>query len=59
MLKICAAKCVDRTYREADLSKGEAVCLDRCSAKFFEAHQSVSDQLQREGAARGFGGGGM
>ncbi|KAK4116709.1 hypothetical protein N656DRAFT_724341 [Canariomyces notabilis] len=57
MLKICSAKCLDRTYREADLSKGEAVCLDRCSAKFFDAHQSVSEQLQREGAARGFGGG--
>jgi import inner membrane translocase subunit TIM10 len=55
MLKICSAKCVDRTYREADLSKGEAVCLDRCSAKFFEAHQTISEQLQKEGAARGFG----
>ncbi|KAH6853350.1 Tim10/DDP family zinc finger-domain-containing protein [Chaetomium sp. MPI-CAGE-AT-0009] len=57
MLKVCTSKCVDKTYREADLSKGEAVCLDRCSAKFFEAHTTISEQLQKEGAARGFGGG--
>ncbi|KAK4100708.1 hypothetical protein N658DRAFT_497149 [Parathielavia hyrcaniae] len=57
MVKVCTAKCVDRSYREADLSKGEAVCLDRCSAKFFEAHQTISEQLQKEGAARGLGGG--
>lgn len=55
MLKVCSAKCVDKSYREAELSKGEAVCLDRCSAKFFEAHTTISEQLQKEGAARGFG----
>jgi import inner membrane translocase subunit TIM10 len=55
MLKVCTSKCVDKSYREADLSKGEAVCLDRCSAKFFEAHTTISEQLQKEGAARGFG----
>jgi len=57
MIKVCSAKCLDKTYREGELSKGEAVCLDRCAAKFFEAHQIISDQLQKEGAARGFGGG--
>ncbi|KAL2136525.1 hypothetical protein VTI74DRAFT_3350 [Chaetomium olivicolor] len=57
MIKVCTAKCIDRSYREGELAKGEAVCLDRCSAKFFEAHQTISEQLQREGAARGFGGG--
>lgn len=55
MLKVCSAKCIDKTYREGELSKGEAVCLDRCSAKFFEAHTAISEQLQKEGAARGFG----
>ncbi|KAK4041562.1 Tim10/DDP family zinc finger-domain-containing protein [Parachaetomium inaequale] len=57
MLKVCTAKCVDKSYREGELAKGEAVCLDRCAAKFFEAHTTISEQLQKEGAARGFGGG--
>jgi import inner membrane translocase subunit TIM10 len=55
MMKLCTAKCIDKTYREGELSKGESVCLDRCAAKFFEAHQHISEQLQKEGAARGFG----
>lgn len=57
MIKVCTAKCIDKSYREGELNKGESVCLDRCSAKFFEAHQTISEQLQKEGAARGgFGG---
>jgi len=48
MVKMCSQKCIDKTYREGELSKGEAVCLDRCSAKFFEAHQKISDQLQKQ-----------
>ncbi|KAK5657044.1 hypothetical protein OQA88_3570 [Cercophora sp. LCS_1] len=60
MVKICSLKCIDKTYREGELSKGEAVCLDRCSAKFFEAHSKISDQLQQQTAAQGGGGfGGM
>ncbi|KAK3693515.1 mitochondrial import inner membrane translocase subunit tim-10 [Podospora appendiculata] len=55
MVKICTAKCLDVTYREGELSKGEGVCLDRCAAKFFEAHQKISDQLQKETQARGGG----
>ncbi|KAK1752536.1 mitochondrial import inner membrane translocase subunit tim-10 [Echria macrotheca] len=59
MTKICSQKCIDATYREGDLAKGEAVCLDRCSAKFFEAHQKISDQLQSQSQAMaGAGGGG-
>jgi len=58
MVKICSSKCIDKTYREGDLSKGEAVCLDRCTAKFFEAHQKISDQLQSMQQQGGGGGGG-
>ncbi|KAK4672280.1 protein transporter tim10 [Podospora pseudopauciseta] len=53
MAKICSQKCLDSTYREGELSKGEASCLDRCSAKFFEAHTTISEQLQKEQAAKG------
>ncbi|KAK4220063.1 Tim10/DDP family zinc finger-domain-containing protein [Rhypophila decipiens] len=56
MVKICTLKCIDKTYREGELSKGESVCLDRCAAKFFEAHTSISEQLQKETANRGGGG---
>lgn len=58
MIKICSTKCLDKTYREGELSKGEAVCLDRCSAKFFEAHQKISDQLQQQQQQQQQGGGG-
>ncbi|KAK3938931.1 mitochondrial import inner membrane translocase subunit tim-10 [Diplogelasinospora grovesii] len=58
MVKICTLKCIDKTYREGELAKGEAVCLDRCAAKFFEAHQKISDQLQKETQAQQAGRGG-
>ncbi|KAK3382481.1 mitochondrial import inner membrane translocase subunit tim-10 [Lasiosphaeria ovina] len=62
MTRVCSAKCVDKTYRESDLAKGEAVCLDRCSAKFFDVHAKIFDQIQKEttermAAAGGSGGG--
>jgi len=59
MVKICSLKCIDKTYREGELSKGEAVCLDRCSAKFFEAHQKISDQLQSQQTQAQAGAGGF
>ncbi|KAK5057526.1 protein transporter tim10 [Exophiala bonariae] len=59
----CLSKCVPADYREADLSKGESVCLDRCVAKFFEVNMKVSEKMQSAaqagGAAGGGGGGGM
>ncbi|KAH8883663.1 mitochondrial import inner membrane translocase subunit tim-10 [Thozetella sp. PMI_491] len=53
MTSICTKKCIPRDYREGELNKGESVCLDRCSAKFFEAQQKISDQVQKEMQARG------
>nr|ODN99798.1 mitochondrial import inner membrane translocase subunit TIM10 [Cryptococcus depauperatus CBS 7855] len=37
----CHTKCISSTplnyrYAEGDLLKGESVCIDRCTAKFFE-----------------------
>ncbi|KAK3393843.1 Tim10/DDP family zinc finger-domain-containing protein [Podospora didyma] len=55
MIKVCTSKCVDKTYREGELAKGEAVCLDRCAAKFFEAHQKIFEQIQTETQNRGGG----
>ncbi|KAF2033101.1 hypothetical protein EK21DRAFT_98421 [Setomelanomma holmii] len=59
LLKSCTSKCLDTSYREADLNKGESVCLDRCVAKFFEVNVKVSEKMQGEAQGRGGGGGGM
>jgi len=50
-------KCVPNDYREAELNKGESVCLDRCAAKFFDVHMKVSEILQKDAQQRGAGGG--
>ncbi|KAI1314302.1 mitochondrial import inner membrane translocase subunit TIM10 [Xylaria venustula] len=57
LTKACQQKCIPNDYREAELNKGESVCLDRCAAKFFDVHMKVSEQLQQESQQRGGGGG--
>lgn len=32
-------------YKEAELSKGEAVCLDRCVAKYLDLHERLGRKL--------------
>merc|ERR1712113_429750 len=64
LVKSCTAKCIDTNYREADLNKGESVCLDRCVSKFFEVNVKVSEKMQgeaqgKQGGGRGMFGGGM
>ncbi|KAI9817114.1 MAG: protein transporter tim10 [Pycnora praestabilis] len=54
----CVKKCIPPEYREADLNKGESVCLDRCVSKFFEVNVKVSEKMQGEAAGRQGGGGG-
>ncbi len=63
LVQSCTKKCIPTDYREADLNKGESVCLDRCVSKMFEVNLKVSEKMQevsgqRAGAAGG-GGGGM
>lgn len=41
----CHKKCVPPKYREADLQKGEAVCIDRCVAKYLEVHERIGKKL--------------
>jgi import inner membrane translocase subunit TIM10 len=59
LVSSCTKKCIPNDYREADLNKGEGVCLDRCVSKFFEVNVKVSEKMQQESAARAGGGGGM
>lgn len=58
LVQSCTAKCIPNDYREADLNKGESVCLDRCVSKMFEVNIKVSEKMQQVSAARG-GSGGM
>jgi len=58
LVSSCTRKCLESTYREADLNKGEGVCLDRCVSKFFEVNLKVSEKMQADSAGRQAGGGG-
>ena len=41
----CHKKCIPPKYHEGDLNKGEAICLDRCVAKFLEVHDRIGKKL--------------
>ncbi len=41
----CHKKCVAPKYREAELQKGESVCIDRCVAKYLEVHERIGKKL--------------
>ena len=52
----CHKKFIPPKYHEAELTKGEAICLDRCVAKFMEVHDRIGKKLmtsmQDEGAMK-------
>ena len=41
----CHKKCIAPKYREAELQKGESVCIDRCVAKYLEIHERIGKKL--------------
>ena len=41
----CHKKCIPPKYHEADLQKGESVCIDRCVAKYLEVHERIGKKL--------------
>ncbi|KAL8182897.1 UNVERIFIED_CONTAM: Mitochondrial import inner membrane translocase subunit Tim10 [Gekko kuhli] len=45
MTNACHRKCVPPHYKEAELSKGESVCLDRCVAKYLDIHERMGKKL--------------
>lgn len=45
MSNSCQKKCIPPKYRESELTKGEAVCLDRCVAKYLEVHDRIGRKL--------------
>lgn len=51
----CTRKCLPKDYREADLNKGESVCLDRCVSKYMDVNIKIGEKMQTEAAARSGG----
>jgi import inner membrane translocase subunit TIM10 len=45
LMVVCHEKCISPKYVENEVTKGEAVCLDRCVAKFLEIHDRVGKKL--------------
>ncbi|KAK6191627.1 hypothetical protein SNE40_003269 [Patella caerulea] len=45
MTNACQKKCIPPKYKDPELSKGEAVCLDRCVAKYLEIHDRIGKKL--------------
>lgn len=45
MSSSCHKKCINTSYHEAELNKGESVCLDRCIAKYLEIHELIGKKL--------------
>lgn len=45
MTSACHRKCITPKYIEADLGKGESICLDRCIAKYLDIHERIGKKL--------------
>ena len=45
MTNSCHRKCINLRYSEAELSKGESICLDRCVAKYLDIHDRIGKNL--------------
>ncbi|KAL7645384.1 UNVERIFIED_CONTAM: hypothetical protein RMT77_003770 [Armadillidium vulgare] len=46
MTNTCHKKCIPSKYKDSELGKGEAICIDRCVAKYWEIHELVGKKLQ-------------
>ncbi|OAV92069.1 hypothetical protein PTTG_27773 [Puccinia triticina 1-1 BBBD Race 1] len=51
LVRSCHTKCIGNRYLEADLTKGESTCIDRCVDKFFNVNTKVGERIQAKGAA--------
>lgn len=54
LVEQCHAKCINKTYAEGDVTKQEALCLDRCVAKYFETNVQVGENMQKLGQSGQF-----
>lgn len=45
LTSVCHKKCIPPVYSDSEVAKGEAVCLDRCVAKFLDVHERIGKKL--------------
>lgn len=45
MTNACHKKCIAPGYKDSELGKGEAVCIDRCVAKYLDIHERIGKKL--------------
>ncbi|KAJ1643952.1 protein transporter tim10 [Coemansia erecta] len=45
--ELCNKKCLIQRYSDEELTKAEAVCIDRCVTKYFQVNREVSDKLAK------------
>ena len=38
LVEQCHSKCINKAYSDSDVTKQEALCLDRCVSKYFETN---------------------
>lgn len=50
MVSSCFEKCIDRRYKEGELSVGENACIDRCSNKYWQTTGIVGQMLGAQGS---------
>ncbi|XP_060568673.1 mitochondrial import inner membrane translocase subunit Tim10-like [Ruditapes philippinarum] len=46
--KTCSGKCSKQNYDDNHLVKSEAVCMDRCVAKYMELHDLIGRRVTRD-----------
>lgn len=51
MTQACHKKCIPPKYGDAELGKGEMVCIDRCVAKYLDVHERIGKKLTAMSAA--------
>ncbi|CAG90834.1 Mitochondrial import inner membrane translocase subunit TIM10 [Debaryomyces fabryi] len=54
LVEQCHSKCINKTYNDSEVSKQEALCLDRCVAKYFETNVQVGEHMQKMGQSGQF-----
>ncbi|KAL7667088.1 Mitochondrial import inner membrane translocase subunit [[Candida] zeylanoides] len=54
LVEQCHSKCINKAYSDSDVTKQEALCLDRCVSKYFETNVQVGDNMQKLGQSGQF-----
>eukprot|EP00227_Mantoniella_beaufortii_P020632 CAMPEP_0197590654 /NCGR_PEP_ID=MMETSP1326-20131121/11813_1 /TAXON_ID=1155430 /ORGANISM="Genus nov. species nov., Strain RCC2288" /LENGTH=90 /DNA_ID=CAMNT_0043155827 /DNA_START=59 /DNA_END=331 /DNA_ORIENTATION=+ len=49
MVTGCYEKCIDKKFKDGDLNVGENSCVDRCTAKYWQAVGIVGQMLGAAG----------